>query len=250
MCLALVALVACQGGEDPAPRTAVDPPEPSASPSLHDGGCSNLPDVIAQESLRLGEAHPADVDGDGTDDTVSLFMDPNAEVGCQAFVAVDIEGDVVATPVWLVGAAGGLPQPTIHSFAQTDGEPGYEILLLESAGASTQFVGVYSFTDGALHPLEAPASEFGLFPYGGSVGHIEASDCARLDDDIVVSQAVPSDAPNALEKNLYEVTRRFYSPDSTGYERSMVERKEVSIGELDRFPEFRSAPFGSCPSAP
>ena len=250
VCIALVVFVACEG--ESAPRKAAEqaPRSPLATPSVADGGCENQLDVIGQESLRLGGPQLTDVDGDGTDDSVSLFIDQEAEIGCQAFLAVDIDGAVFATPVWRTGNTGGLPEPNFHSFAQTDGEDGYEIVLLEAAGASTQFVGVYSFTDGVLHPLEAPASEFGLFPYGGSVGHIEAADCARVEDDIVVSQAVPSDAPNALEKNLYDVTRRFYTPGSTKYSRSFVERKEVPIGELEQFPEFRSAPFGSCPSAP
>ena len=169
-----------------------------------------------------------------------------------AFIVVELGNvTVVAAPVWEVGAEGGLPQPRIHGFIDIDGRPGTEVLVDEAAGASTQFVGAFAAVEedlervtaeGGVAPGAGPVAD--LFPYGGSVGHIEAVDCTT--DGIVVSTATPSGSSADAGSVAYEVERRFFSFDGVDLEEEDVETETVPIEELNRFPEYESSPFGNC----
>ncbi len=204
---------------------------------------------MSDPDLRIGGAESADVDEDGTADDIVLYVDQKAEVGCQSFLSIDTGSERIAGPVWVIGPAGGLPQPSLFAVLDLGGDGAYEILLNEAMGASTQFAAAYALVDAKLVGLEVPNSEGGLFPYGGSVGHIDASDCAG-DGRIVVSQAVPGGGADAAEQAIYDVTRRFYSVDAEGLEEEETKRAEVSSEDLSRLSEFSGAPFGSCETAP
>ena len=92
-----------------------------------------------------------------------------------------------------------------------------------------------------------PASDNGLFPFGGSVGHIEAVGCDP-DGALVVTQALPGGSREDLGKQVYDVTRRSYRLEGSELEPVDLERTEAPIEKLDRFPEFAAGPFGTCPA--
>ncbi|MGH2757330.1 MAG: hypothetical protein ACRDI3_06030, partial [Actinomycetota bacterium] len=145
------------------------------------------------------------------------------------------------------------PQPRLNSLAQIDGAGGLEIVVDEIAGASTQFVGAFTFIDGALERIEpadpvadiwAGASD-GVFPYGGSVGHVEAVDCSD-EGEIVVSVALPGETPAKLKQGIYTVTRRFFEIEGAELVESDTQEKEVEFDFGTTYPEFGSSPFGGC----
>lgn len=258
---------ACSGGEpevgelppgvfEGSPSVGIATPSASVSPSaavsVASPECPNEDAVAGDPARQIGPSLSADVDGDGAADDIHLAVDETGGEGCAAFVVVELASSGVdAAPVWQVGPQGGLPAPRIQGFVDIDGAGGQEIVVDEAAGASTQFVGVFIYTDGALQRVtisggldstSAPGTE-NLFPYGGSVGHVEAVDCAST-GTVVISTATPGSTQDG--QGLYEIERRFYSFDGALLEREDVETHQVPIARLSRFPEYASSPFGSC----
>jgi hypothetical protein len=245
----LFVLTACDGETSGTPARPPDRSESaSREPRSVPPACPNQNEVAADDGRQIGGELTGDVDGDDQADRVRLTLDAEAEVGCQAFLAVDLGASSVVAPIWETGPQGGLPQPRLHSLVQVDSEGGLEILVDEVAGASTQFVAVYIYDDGSIEKIEPRGVPDGLFAYGGSVGHIEATGCAS-GGDIVVSQALPGETRRSLNRSLYDVTRRYFTRVGEAYTRERVERqRDVPLKNLDRFDEFGSGPFGNCPS--
>lgn len=207
--------------------------------------CPNQLETIEDAGSLVGESVDDDVDGDGTPDSISIHMDAEGGPGCQAYLTVETRGEHLSVPAWLIGAQGGLPQPQIKAIVDINSDGSKEIVLDEATGASTQFVGVYGISDGELVWLRSREQQ-GLFPFGGSVGHIEAVDCLT-DGTIVVSMAVP--APNAeVPAQIYSVRRRIFSLSGGRLVPEMTEHHRISIQDLERFPEYQSSPFGNCPA--
>ena len=263
--VAAALLISCS--PDPEPATELPPGVTEGSPTILPGTpapsgtstetpavslCPNEDAVASDLGRQIGTSTETDVDGDGAHDQVRLAADPSGPEGCTAFVVVELGGvEPVAAPVWEIGPQGGLPQPRFHGFVDIDGRPGSEILIDEAAGASTQFVGAFVYLDDELHRVtvegERDSEDMAadLFAYGGSVGHVEAVDCAG-EGTIVASVATPSSAQSEAAQGIYEIRRRFYVFDDEALERSEVEDHEVPIDQLNRFPEYTASPFGSC----
>lgn len=224
---------------------AEDSERPVAQPGRSaDSACPNASEVVGSRKAEQGTTRRADVDGDGRDDDVRLSLDFEAPVGCQAFLEVETATKTLVEPVWMMGSSGGLPQPSLYSFSNLDRRGGYEIVVNEASGASTQFVAAYGFEDGELKPIRVPDTTNGLFAFGGSVGHIEAVDCTS-EGEIVISSALPAAGRSAMEEGLYQVRRTIYSWRGE-LKRQETELHRVAIEELEQFPEFRLGPFGSC----
>ena len=237
-----IALAACDGGETSQPQAEATTARPS--PSFD---CTEEQQLIDNFSLGTGNALNGDVDGDGSIDVAQIILDEDGEPGCEAFLAVELADGIVSRPIWPAGATGGLPQPSIYALVDVDGRPGVEVIVNEAGGASTQFVAVYTMIDGDLEWLRLPDSETGLFAYGGSVGHLEAVDCAA-GGELVVTQAVPGQGDEALEKALYDVERTTYRIEDNSLQQVSTEMDQVPIARLDSYREFRGTPFGTCSS--
>lgn len=252
---ALLLLAACDRGTEEARRveTPAPPPsvpvvtEPPVTPAPSPV-CANEATIAGDPARQVGGSTSGDVDGDGAADSIHLASDPAGAVGCSAFVVVDVGSSTLAAPTWELGAQGGLPQPRVNSLAQVDDKPGLEVVVDEAAGASTQFVGLYTFDGGDLKRVtisggtksEIASGTTDLFPYGGSVGHLDAVDCSEQ-GGVVISSATPSSTAT-----VYDVTRRFYSLSGTKLKLDDEKSASVPIDQLNRFPEFAAGPFGSC----
>ncbi|MDP9068318.1 MAG: hypothetical protein M3N53_08245 [Actinomycetota bacterium] len=197
---------------------------------------------------RVGGSLAADVDGDDQEDEVYLVLDEDAAAGCRSFLVAVTPAGTYATPTHESGVEYGLPVPRLNAAVPVDERPGAEIVVDLEQGAATQFLGLFTFLDGALVRVEArraPELTGGLLPYGGSVGHVEATDCASGGDaDVVVSVATPL-------RDRYEVRRRFYDVAGSALVAlpELEERHQVAIDELESFPEYTAAPFGNCETA-
>jgi hypothetical protein len=247
--LALVLTTACAGTSSPSASRPTSPatgvtPTPESSPSTATAVCPNQGRVTSDPSARIGGSLEGDLDGDGGAEEVSLAFDEGGAHGCQAFVVVD--GPELAKAIALDGfdPALGLPQPRLHGLAEVDTVPGSEVIVDLVAGAATQFVGLFTMSGGKLARVVVEGDEFpadDLFPYGGSVGHVEASDCTQDPGTVVVSIATPRGED-------YRVTRRFFTVEGASPRMVLAstERKRVAFEELGRFPEYVSSPFGAC----
>ena len=229
--------VACS--DDPTLRAATTP-APTATPAP-DYACPNQEAVIEDASLRTGTPQTGDVDGDEEPDTVSVSFDPEGAAGCEGFVVVETAaGGVLSGALETWRGEFGLPMPTLNSIAEIDGEPGEEVVVNTGAGASTQFVGVMVRDGGVLRQVTTDVpnqAADGMFAFGGSVGHLEAVDCAA--DGIRVSFATPAG-------DVYKVERTLLRFSGTELVRDEKDVERVPIEDLDRFPEYAASPFGSC----
>ena len=248
---ASIALGACsddepppaQASEEPAATTTAPPPPPTPTPTpALETACANQEAVVADASLRAGQPASGDVDGDGTEDSVSVHFDPQGEPGCQAFVVAESASATLAGPLETWREDFGLPMPTINTLTDVDGQPGAEVVVNMGAGASTQFVGIVTARNGALVQVTSEGLpdqvDEGVFGFGGSVGHLEAVDCGRF-GGVIASFATPAG-------KRYRVERRYLVFEGTELVFSHQEVERVLLELIDRLPEYSSSPFGSC----
>lgn len=227
-------------GESSAPPAT---PSPDRSPAAAAPDCPNQDEVMSSAGFVRPGPLTGDVDGDGTPDTMFLAVNPDAPQGCRAFLIVDTGSGTLVEEISDPDISFELGLPTLESIVPIDDRPGDEVVVRILTGASTLFVGLFTVHDGALVRIEvAGDAEFGnLFPSGGSVGHMEGSDCTI--DGIVVTSAVP-------EEEGYEVTRNLYSVTETTADPSGSEVDHVRSQNLgDRYPELGGPPFSSCRDA-
>lgn len=235
--MACLLLVACSGDAEPPSRAA---PATTAAP-VPDPDCPNQEAVVTDVSLRTGDPGSGDVDGDGAVESVSVYYDPQGEVGCQAFVAAESADTTIAGALETWRGEFGLPMPTLNALQDVDGDGGDEVVVNMGAGASTQFVGIMVADGGVLRQVttDLPGQTApGMFAFGGSVGHLDAVDCAP-DGGVVASSALP-------DGDLYRVERTFYGFSGAELIREDREVERVPIEKIDRFPEYAASPFGSC----
>ncbi|MBA2313261.1 MAG: hypothetical protein H0V97_10760 [Actinobacteria bacterium] len=222
------------------PEAVLTPsPTPQASPSL---ACSNQQDILADESARL-PGPSVDVDGDGQRDELFVAADPAAPAGCAAFVGAETASGTLSVPIADDIISFELGLPVINSAHAIDNRPGAEVVVDIAAGASAQFVGVFTVREGELVRVEIegqPSPAGGLISYGGSVGHLAAVDCAGP-ARVVLSNARP-------RGRSYLITRRFYDAQKAVWllERGAGTRLQVPFRRIGSFPEFSAGPFYGC----
>ena len=209
--------------------------EPSASPSVPCAG------AIA-DGERLEGFAEGDVDGDGRVDEVFLVRSESAEADCRNVLVVQGEGATYAASTDDPEMPSALPQPRINRLAHVDDDPGAEVIVDLQAGASTQFVGLFKVLDGRLERLrfQADGGLGDLFPYGGSVGHIEASNCS--DDEgshVVIAVATPR-GPR------YLVERTFYRIEGAALVETRRDEERLPVEALTQEHDYVTSPFGSC----
>ena len=206
-----------------------------------EGSCPNGQAAAVAEPL--GGEVAGDVDGDGADDGAYLVLDEDGGPGCRTFLVVETGAGTLVAPTSDEGVEHALQAPRINSLVQVDGEGGSEVLVDLEQGASTQFVGMFTVSGGALERVrvQGPAPSGDLFPYGGSVGHIEATDCGADPGSVVVTTASPVGRRYEVRTTSYEMV---------GAELRLVTRQErprvIGPSELGDVAAFGSAPFGSC----
>lgn len=226
---------ACNAGDAPSPA-------PTPDRVVLESDCPNAADAGTTPRLRIPPVLVGDVGGGSEEERVALAFDGDAARRCRALLA--FEGDVEGV-VALEGFTTeyGLPHPRLHALAAIDERDGYEIVIDMGAGASTQFVGVFTVRDGIVVELARPddGTTGGLWPYGGSVGHVEAVDCIA-GGGIVASIAVP-------HERRYRLTRTHYSVEDGMLAQQHVERHDVTLREALTYPEFERSPFGGCSEA-
>jgi hypothetical protein len=233
------------------PETSVAPlpsvPESSTAPPIEEGSCPNQAEVTSNPLNRVAGPLIGDATGDATPERIYLSLDEAGTPGCQAFVVV-AGASTITAPIEGWDPTAGISSPTLNGLVQIDGRPGVEIVVNLAAGASTQFVGAFAVSSTAIERLttSGDATTTGsadLFAYGGSVGHLEAVDCAP-DGQVVLSSAIP-------KGDRYQVDRRFFVPSGATLQlqADASRRAVVSLNRLEDFPEFGASPFGTCPTA-
>lgn len=238
--VACLFLAACSGDAAPEAREspATRAPTTTTAPEYP---CPNQEAVIEDVSLRAGNPESGDVDGDGEADGVSIHYDAQGGTGCQAFVVAETSAGILSGPLETWRGEFGLPMPTLNSLLEIDGEPGDEVVVNMGAGASTQFVGIVVADGSMLRQVttDVPGQAApGMLASGGSVGHLEAVDCAP-GGGVVASTAVP-------DGDVYRVERIFLGFSGAELIRDDKDVQRVPIERIDRFPEYAASPFGGC----
>ncbi|MGI8407445.1 MAG: hypothetical protein ACR2L3_02935 [Actinomycetota bacterium] len=242
VCALSAGLLACSRVEEalPPPRTEPSAPQ-SSSPNAADL-CPNEEEATAI-GTEEGSQSEHDVDGDGASEQIFVAKDPEGPPGCQAFLG--LVGDSFGTLIAPVDdeLAFELGLPAVSGVAEVDGLAPKEIIVDVASGASTAFAGLFSVQDGRLvrRTLEGDSPYARSFPYGGSVGHLEGSDCSGP-GTLVITVAIP-------RGKGYLVHRRFFKSDGSAFilDLSLSEKQIVVSSALDDIPELSGALFGSCP---
>lgn len=243
----LVWLAACSTESEPAPQrpppTAPTTAAPTPSQSAGMTGCSNQVDAIEGGEQARGEVR-GDVDGDGSDDVVYVVRDQAGPPGCQTFLVAETADGVLSTPTEEPDVSYALQAPRVNSLVQIDGSGGLEILVDLEQGASTQFLGMFTIADGALEKVRiGGGSAYGdLFPYGGSVGHIEASNCTdEAGADVLIGMATPNATDYTIRTVLYAMNGAILEPLPRGQQPPIATGTDVELSQ-----GFDSSPFGEC----
>jgi hypothetical protein len=200
---------------------------------------------VADGSLRDDGRLLGDVDGDGADDPVFIVR-TTGEPDCSVFLVAETAGGTLSAPAPPDEGGAALGLPALTGLAQIDGLPGLDAYVTVLAGASTEFLAVFSAGSGRLERLDrAGAGGESLFPSGGSVAHVEASDC-RQQGGVVVATATRVDGGWGARWEYYVREGDSFVPDDPA---SAITTDP--IGRLSRSsPEFRFTPFGSCSTSP
>lgn len=212
--------------------------------------CDNA-DAVAKGEGRGEGSLWADLDQDGTDDEVYIAYDKSGDAGCQSFLVVDSGPVVYTAAVDPSGTPRALLMPHLNSLAQIDGKGGPEIVVDVEAGASTRFLGVFILSDSLERlsikgrgpgPFSTELSRDDLFPFGGSVGHMEGVDCT--DGKIHMVAAVPV----GDSADVYRVENRFFDIKGTAavLDRSLTTTEKRKVSEVADLPGMAASPFGSC----
>lgn len=223
------------------PATTLEPAlSPASTPGAPDFECPNQAEAELS-AVEQAEAVQGDIDGDGGPESVFVFADEGGTPGCIGFVVVDMEGEVRSAPVSYPDIDPGFGFPSLNSVASINDLEGEEIVVNVTAGASTQFVSVYTFDGTRLLEVSYENSfgdeAAGVFGFGGSVGHVEAIDC--LADRVVVSTATPKGRRYALIRHLLD-------PRGAAWVMAGTERSIGSLRRVTSKPEFAGSPFLNC----
>jgi hypothetical protein len=242
ICALVLSVAACDGDD---PSSAPNAIPASLGPSEEHGStCPNASTVADNPAPRRRGHLTGDVDGDGSIDRISLAVDADARPGCRAFVVVQTaEGRLIA-PIQERELQVDLGFPVLESIVGVDDRAGGEIVVRVAAGASTEFAGLFTVADDALERVRLNGPHGNLFPSGGSVGHLEASNCGP-DGGVVISTATTRGRRYALERRFY-----FFEGTSLVENESFAERRRVSPDALASFPEFGAPPFSMCRPLP
>lgn len=186
-----------------------------------------------------------DVNGDGSDDSVFLVRDEAGASDCRTFVVTTVDGEPLVVPTNEEGVEYALQEPRVHSLAQIDGEGGLEILVDLEHGASSRFLGMFTVVGGALRRVEVREhTPYGnLFPYGGSVGRIEASNCTdRAGADVSISVATANATDYTIRTRLYDMAGARLDPLRPS------RQPPIATGhDIEEVVGFTTSPFGDCP---
>jgi hypothetical protein len=245
-------LSACSGEPEPSresasPQASLPAAETPGAGASEAPRCPNEAAAVGSRQVAGGEA-TGDVDGDGSDDVVFVVRDDSGTAGCQTFLVAETAGGVLSLPTDEPDVSYALQAPRVNSLAQVDGSSGLEILVDLEQGASTQFLGMFRVNGGALQKVRiGGGSPYGdLFPYGGSVGHIEASNCTEGQGaDMLIAIATPNATDYTIRTVLYELRGATLIPLPRPEQPPISTGSDVELSE-----GFDSSPFGDCPASP
>lgn len=209
--------------------------------------CPNASEAVASGE-RVGGEVSGDVDGDGSEDVVYVVRDPNGPAGCQTFLVVEASDVTLSTVTEDPGVSYALQTPRVNSLVQVDGEGGLEVLVDLEQGAATQFLGMFTIANGTLMKVRiGGGSAYGdLFPYGGSVGRLEASNCAgEKGADLLIAMATANATDYTIRTVLYEMQGATLQPLPRNEQPPIVTGADVAASE-----GFDSSPFGDCLTSP
>jgi hypothetical protein len=229
----VLSVVACDGERE----LRASAPTPSS-------GCPNAPAVAGDpDSVRPGGLS-GDVDGDDSPDRVRVAVAARARPGCRAFVVVRTADARLIAPIEERDLQIDLGFPVLDSLIGVDDRPGREIVVRIAAGAATEFAGLFTVYDGALERVRLNGPHGSLFPSGGSVAHLEASNCSP-DGAVVISSATARGRGYIVERTFY-----FFEDARLVRDESLTERRRISPDEVASLPEFGAPPFSMCRPLP
>jgi hypothetical protein len=246
---AIVGFALIDGGDSnqvaeptPTPTVSTEP----TSPSVHTGTDCPRESHLVTTALEKAPLRQADVDGDGSPDSVAVVSDGQAGPACRAFVGVLTATGIYSTAL---GTPTTVPEgmsPDIVALPDLGADGDAEIVVDTRARTDGQLAQLFTFTDGALVWVPSPAFEDGTFYVeGGGLTEPRGADCTAQ-GELVLSMALAVDEGRQLE-----VTRHVYPASGDPLELgdpAMVSRTVPADTLFEQFPELESGQhhFDAC----
>jgi hypothetical protein len=239
------ALVAgCAGGDTAAP---------ASSGPISNQATATTRELPTCERVERGESDLAayqvkgkelsgDVDGDGTEDRVTLRVAETTERSCRYLLVVETPaGDAPTAPVDPLPWPG--TDPKLLLLAEIDGRRGVEPVVALSPLAVYRPGLVFTMRDGELAQMRLEEEEImGLFPFYDEFP--AGVDCAGEPGMIVVTLGRLKGA----DDSHWHVTRTVYRVAGIAFEPVGDERLTIDVGPEaeQRWPEIEDDPFRTC----
>jgi hypothetical protein len=189
-----------------------------------------------------GEELRGDVDGDGTEDRVTLRVAETSERSCRHLVVVEMPAsDALTAPVDPLPWPG--TDPKLLLLAEIDGRSGAEPVVALSPLAVYRPGLVFTMRDGELAQMQLEEEGvMGLFPFYDEFP--AGVDCAGQPGTIVVTLGRLKGA----DDSHWHVTRTVYRVAGIGFEPVGDEQFTVEVGPeaKQRWPEIADDPFRTC----
>jgi hypothetical protein len=237
-------LVGCSGADTAAP---------TSSGPISDRAATTTRDLPTCERIEGGESDLAayqvkgkelsgDVDGDGTEDRVTLRVAETTERSCRFLLVVELPaGDAPTAPVDPLPWPG--TDPKLLLLAEIDGRRGVEPVVALSPRAVYRPGLVFTMRDGELAQMRLEEEGvMGLFPFYDEFP--AGVDCAEEPGTIVVTLGRLQGA----DDSRWHVTRTVYRVAGTNFEPIGDERLTLEVGPEaeQRWPEIGDDPFRTC----
>ena len=194
--IALVAACSSNGGSSSSTAssgatTAPSTIAPSTTATTAPMACATPPATAPASTVRATQGR-ADVDGDGTDDTVTVYGTGTDAAPGPWYVAVDVGGAIGRRQVVIADADPDDANQNIRylGVAEAGGAP--VVFAVVGSGASATIVGLFQLVGCDLVRVQTPTKSLVTFTIGGTVTHLNGARC-RGGHDLELLQALSDD---------------------------------------------------------
>jgi hypothetical protein len=225
-------------------ESAVPASEPTSSEATSERTptCSEVEGGDLPATYRAkGQELVGDVDGDGSEDRVTLRVDDRRPAACRSVLVAELAAGTVVAPVEPLDWPG--TDPELLLLAQVDDRPGLEPAVALSPMNVYEPGAVFTVRDGALERMTLGWSHGDLFPLDDEFP--AGVDCSGEPGAIVVTFGGLADGTD----RYWDVKRSFFRAAGVRFELLRQEKYRVEVGPETpaQWPELGGHPFVSCP---
>jgi len=163
----------------------------STTATVAPAACATAPAAAPATTVRQTHGQ-ADVDGDGTIDTVTVYGTGTDAAPGPWYVAVDVGGTIGRRQVAIADADPDDANQRIRYLGVADVGGARAVFAAVGSGASATIVGIFQLVGCDLVRVQSPEKSIVTFTVGGTVTHLSGARC-RGEHDLELLQAQSTD---------------------------------------------------------